>query len=177
MSEQQILLSPAAARGDKLSWATRIAYGGGDTACNVVFGMIGTVLTLFYTDYVGISIATVGLVMLISRLFDGVSDVIMGLMVERTNSRWGKSRPWLLWMSVPYAVSAILLFTVPQTTGTLQFLYLLVAYNFCTTVCYTAINLPYGSLSAMMTRASWERDMLSITRMSMSPFGRRVKAR
>ena len=54
----------------------------------------------------------------------------------------------------------------------LQFLYLLVAYNFCTTVCYTAINLPYGSLSAMMTRASWERDMLSITRMSMSPFGR-----
>lgn len=92
--------------------------------------------------------------MLISRLFDGVSDVIMGLMVERTNSRWGKSRPWLLWMSVPYAVSAILLFTVPQTTGTLQFLYLLVAYNFCTTVCYTAINLPYGSLSAMMTRAS-----------------------
>ncbi|MDU7649181.1 MAG: hypothetical protein E7K17_14560 [Klebsiella michiganensis] len=54
MSEQQILLSPAAARGDKLSWATRIAYGGGDTACNVVFGMIGTVLTLFYTDYVGI---------------------------------------------------------------------------------------------------------------------------
>ena len=50
MSEQQILLSPAAARGDKLSWATRIAYGGGDTACNVVFGMIGTVLTLFYTD-------------------------------------------------------------------------------------------------------------------------------
>ena len=57
--------------------------------------MIGTVLTLFYTDYVGISIATVGLVMLISRLFDGVSDVIMGLMVERTNSRWGKSRPWL----------------------------------------------------------------------------------
>lgn len=93
MSEQQILLSPAAARGDKLSWATRIAYGGGDTACNVVFGMIGTVLTLFYTDYVGISIATVGLVMLISRLFDGVSDVIMGLMVERTNSRWGKSRP------------------------------------------------------------------------------------
>ena len=81
MSEQQILLSPAAARSDKLSWATRIAYGGGDTACNVVFGMIGTVLTLFYTDYVGISIATVGLVMLISRLFDGVSDVIMVLMV------------------------------------------------------------------------------------------------
>ena len=172
MSEQQILISPVASRGDKLTWTTRIAYGGGDTACNVVFGMIGTVLTLFYTDYVGISIATVGLVMLISRLFDGVSDVIMGLMVERTNSRWGKSRPWLLWMSVPYAVSAILLFTVPQTTGTLQFLYLLVAYNFCTTVCYTAINLPYGSLSAMMTRTSWERDMLSITRMSMSPFGR-----
>ncbi|MGM0216099.1 MFS transporter [Enterococcus sp. AZ109] len=156
----------------KLSWKIRLSYGCGDTACNVVFGMISTVLTLFYTDYVGIAPATVGLVMLLSRVFDGFSDVVMGLIVERTNSKWGKSRPWILWMSVPFALSAILLFTVPKTTGNLMFLYLFVSYNFCTTICYTAINLPYGSLSAMMTRESSERDMLSIVRMGMSPFGR-----
>lgn len=156
----------------KISWGTRIAYGSGDVACNVVFGMVTTVLTLFYTDYAGVSVASVGLVMLISRLFDGVSDMIMGFIVEKTNSKWGKSRPWILWMSLPYAISAILLFTVPRTTEIVQFLYMMVTYNFCTTVCYTAINLPYGSLSTMMTRSSQERDMLSIVRMRMSPMGK-----
>lgn len=158
--------------GGKLGWGTRVAYGCGDTACNVVFGMISTLLTLFYTDYVGINAATVGLVMLLSRIFDGVSDAIMGIIVEKTNTRWGKSRPWLLWMCVPFAISAVLLFAVPQTKVSLQFLYMFVTYNFCNTVCYTAINLPYSSLSAMMTRISSERDMLSIVRMGLSPFGR-----
>lgn len=156
----------------RISWGTRIAYGSGDVACNVVFGMITTVLTLFYTDYAGVSVASVGLVMLLSRMFDGVSDMVMGFIVEKTNSKWGKSRPWILWMSIPYAVSAILLFTVPRTDAFLQFLYMMVTYNFCTTVCYTAINLPYGSLSTMMTRSSEERDMLSIVRMGMSPVGK-----
>lgn len=155
-----------------LSWGTRVSYAGGDVACNVIFGMVGTLLTLFYTDYVGINPAVIGLIMLLSRLFDGVSDLIMGIIVERTESRWGKSRPWILWMSVPYALSAVLLFTVPRTTGMLQFLYVFATYNFCTTVCYTAINLPYGSLSAMMTRISGERDMLSVVRMGLSPLGR-----
>ena len=158
--------------GEKLSWKVRLSYGCGDTACNVVYGMISTVLTLFYTDYVGVSPATVGLVMLLSRVFDGGSDVIMGLIVQKTNSKWGKSRPWVLWMSLPYTLAAVLLFTVPHSTNLVQFLYIFVTYNLCTTVCYTAINVPYGSLSAMMTRSSGERDMLSIVRMGMSPFGR-----
>ena len=156
----------------KLTWGTRVAYAGGDVACNVIFGMIGTLLTLFYTDYVGISPAVVGMVMLLSRLFDGVSDLVMGVIVENTKSRWGKSRPWILWMSVPYALSAVLLFSVPHTTGMVQAVYIFVTYNFCTTLCYTALNLPYGSLSAMMTRASSERDMLSVVRMGLSPIGR-----
>lgn len=156
----------------RIGWGTRFAYGCGDTACNVVFGMISTLLTLFYTDYVGVSAATVGLVMLLSRMFDGVSDAVMGIIVERTDTKWGKSRPWLLWMCVPFAVSAVLLFAVPHSTASVQFLYMFVTYNFCNTVCYTAINLPYSSLSAMMTRISSERDMLSVVRMGLSPFGR-----
>ena len=74
----------------KLSVSTGLCYAGGDVGCNIVFGMIGTLLTLFYTDYVGISAATVGLVMLLSRCFDGFSDLVMGVIVERTNSKWGK---------------------------------------------------------------------------------------
>ena len=136
------------AANGKLSWPVRLSYAGGDVACNVVFGMVGTLLTLFYTDYVGVAAATVGLIMLISRFFDGFSDMIMGIIVEKTNSKWGKSRPWILWMSVPYALSAILLFTVPHTMGLVQSVYIFVTYNFCTTVCYTAINLPYGSTTA-----------------------------
>ncbi len=155
-----------------ITWKEKISYGFGDTACNIVYGSISTVLTMFYTDYAGINPAGIGLVMLISRMFDGVSDFIMGLIVQKTNSKWGKSRPWLLWMSVPYALSAVLLFMVPHTTENLQLIYIFVTYNFCTTICYTAINLPYGSLSAMMTKVSQERDMLSIVRMGMSPFGR-----
>ena len=157
--------------GAHLSWLTRIAYGLGDTAQNVVWGAMG-ILTFFYTDYAGIDPAMVGLVMLISRCFDGFSDVIMGFIVERTNSKWGKSRPWILWMSVPFAISIVLIYTVPHGSSAMQFAYLFVTYNLCTTVCYTALNLPYGSLSAMMTRSSKERDMLSITRMCLSPWGR-----
>ena len=110
--------------------------------------------------------------MLISRIFDGCSDVIMGFVVNKTHSKYGQSRPWILWMAIPYAVSAVLLFTVPHTATNIQLIYIFVTYNFTATVCYTALNLPYGSLSAMMTRSSRERDMLSIVRMALSPIGR-----
>lgn len=155
----------------KLSWVTRVAYASGDVACNIVFGVI-SILTLFYTDYAGINPALVGLVMLLARAFDGFSDIIMGFIVEKTHSKWGKSRPWILWMSVPFALSAVLLFAVPQSTETVQFIYMFVTYNFCTTICYTALNLPYGSLSTMMTRVSVERDMLSVVRMGLAPLGK-----
>ena len=155
-----------------LRTGTRLAYGSGDVACNIVFGMISTLLTLFYTDYAGISPVTVGMIMLISRVFDGTSDVIMGVIVNKTKSKYGKARPYILWMALPYAISAILLFCVPQTTTTLQFIYMFVTYNLATTVLYTAINVPYGTLSTLMTRSSHERDLLSVFRMAMSPFGK-----
>lgn len=156
----------------KISFGTRVAYGCGDTACNIVYGMISTLLTLFYTDYAGVSPITIGMVMLISRVFDGSSDLIMGFLVDRTKSRWGKSRPWLLWMTVPYAIAAILMFTVPHSTEFVKGIYIFVTYNLTTTVIYTAINVPYGSLSTMMTRDSYQQDLLSIFRMILSPVGR-----
>lgn len=156
----------------KITFGTRIAYGSGDAACNIVSGMISTLLTLFYTDYAGVSPLTIGMVMLISRIFDGSSDMIMGFVVDRTKSKWGKSRPWILWMAIPYAIAAVLMFTVPHTTSFVKSIYIFVTYNLTTTVLYTAINIPYGSLSTMMTRDSYQQDLLSIFRMILSPIGR-----
>lgn len=153
-----------------LSWKTRIAYGLGDTAQNIVSGAM-VIIAFFYTDYAGIDPAVVGIIMLVSRCFDGFTDVVMGFIVERTNSKWGKSRPWILWASIPFAISIVIVYTVPHTSAGLQFAYIFVTYNF-SSLCYTALNLPYGSLSAMMTRLSKERDLLSITRMCLSPLGR-----
>ncbi len=162
-----------------IKWGTRLAYAGGDVACNIVFGMIGTLLTVYYTTCAGINIGDVGLIMLVSRVFDGVSDVIMGIVVEKTHSRWGKARPWLLWMALPFAISAVLLFCVPSVSSNLywvKILYVFVTYNFCSTVCYTAVNLPYGTLSTFMTSKSHERDMLGNVRMGLSPIGKIVAA-
>ena len=174
MKQSAAALQGADSQDIRLSWWNRLAYGCGDTACNIVCGMINALLTLFYTDYAGIPIATVGIVMLVSRIFDGTSDVIMGVIVNKTKSRWGKARPWLLWMAIPYVICAIAMFTVPQTSESVQFWYIFVTYNLCTTVCYTAINVPYGTLSTMMTRSSHERDLLSVVRMAMAPVGRLI---
>ena len=157
----------------KIGWGTRLAYAGGDVACNVVFGMIGTLLTLFYSDYALVNMTAIGTIMLCSRVFDGFSDVVMGILVEKTHSRFGKARPWLLWMSVPFCVSAVLLFTIDPNWGDVaKIIYVAITYNFCTTICYTAINLPYGTLSTLMTRSSHERDMIGNVRMGLSPIGK-----
>ena len=157
---------------EKVPFKLGFCYGSGDVACNIVFGMITSLLTLFYTDYAGVPVATVGMVMLVSRVFDGSSDVIMGIIVSKTHSRWGKARPWILWMSIPFCVTAVMLFTVPQTTASLQFWYIFLVYNLCTTVSYTAINVPYGTLSTLITKSSHSQDILSVFRMTMSPLGK-----
>ena len=158
----------------KIPWISRIGYGLADSSCNIVYGMINTLLTLFYTDYVGISFVTVGLVMLISRFLTEARTLLWVCWSARPVPRWGRSRPWLLWTALPYVITSVALFTVPQTSESLQFWYMFVTYNLCTTVCYTAINVPLGSLSTMMTRDSHERDLLSTVRMALAPVGRLI---
>ncbi len=158
--------------GAKISLREKLAYGMGDAACNIVYGLTG-ILTFFYTDYVGVPIGIIGLIMLISRVFDGGSDVIMGLITDRTHSKYGKARPWILRMCVPYAISGVLLFTIPAgATEMVKAVYIFITYNLVQTVCYTAINLPYSSLAALMTRDQYERGTINAIRMGISPFGR-----
>ena len=115
---------------EKVSLREQICYGLGDSACNVVYGLCSTLLTFFYTDYVGVNPLTVGMVFLITRVFDGISDLIMGFITDRTKSKWGKARPWILWMSVPYAVTFVLLFLIPANASNMvQAIYIFVTYT------------------------------------------------
>ncbi|MCC2864837.1 MAG: glycoside-pentoside-hexuronide (GPH):cation symporter [Clostridiales Family XIII bacterium] len=151
----------------------KFAFASGDVACNFVFGFTGSLLTLFYTDYAGVSAATVGLVMLVSRFLDGGSDLLFACIVDKVKSKHGKARPWVLWMSVPFGITYILLFTVPaDSTQLIKGIYVFVTYNLCTTVVYTALNLPYGSLSSLITRDTRQREFLQAFRMGLSPIGR-----
>ena len=159
--------------GQRVPLYEKFAFASGDVACNFVFGFTGSLLTLFYTDYAGVSAAVVGLVMLVSRCLDGFSDIVFACIVEKVKSKHGKARPWILWMSVPFGITYILLFTVPQDcTQAVKGIYIFVTYNLCTTIVYTALNLPYGSLSSLLTRDTRQREILQAFRMGLSPIGR-----
>ena len=150
----------------------RFSYGCGDFGCNIIYTAMSAFLMLYYTDYADVSALAVGTIMMVSRVFDGVSDIIMGVIVDRTKSRFGKARPWLLRMCVPFAVSGILLFSVPASWAPAPKLaYVFITYNLVSTVIYTAINVPYSALNALMTQDPYERSVLSIFRNLLATAG------
>lgn len=144
----------------KLSIKEKIGYGLGDTASHFVWDMVGFWILIFYTDTFGISAAAAGTIMLIARFWDMFSDPLMGIIADRTNTRWGKFRPYLLWMALPYSVLAVLTFTTPDLGPTGKVVYAGATYLLLMTV-FTAINLPYSSLGAVMTSDSYERAGLN----------------
>ncbi|MGC9373791.1 MAG: MFS transporter [Bacteroidales bacterium] len=144
----------------KLSFKEKVGYGLGDTASHFVWDMVGFWILIFYTDTFGISAAAAGTIMLIARLWDMISDPIMGIIADRTKTRWGKFRPYILWMALPYSVLAVLTFTTPSFDMTGKIIWAGTTYFLLMTV-FTAINLPYSSLSAVMTGDSYERAGLN----------------
>lgn len=155
-----------------LSVFERIAFGCGDAGCNIIYTAMTGFLLLYYTDYAGVSAAAVGTIMLISRIFDGVSDLVMGNIVDRTHSRFGKARPWILRMCIPFALAGVLLFSVPTSwASNAKLIYVFITYNLVSTIIYTAINVPYSSLNALMTQDPYERSVLSIFRNLLATAG------
>lgn len=146
-----------------LKLSERISYACGDAASNVVWAALGAFVMMYYTDVAHIDPKAIGMVMLISRLLDGVSDLVMGLVVDHTKSRFGKARPWLLRIAIPFAIATTLMFSVPDFENKAKIIYIFVTYNLVMTM-YTMINLPYGSLSTLMTDDSYERSVLNIFR-------------
>ena len=144
----------------KLSLKEKIGYGLGDTASHFVWDMVGFWILIFYTDTFGISAAVAGTIMLIARFWDMLSDPLMGVIADRTNTKMGKFRPYILWMAIPYSVLAVLTFSTPDFSQTGKIIYAGATYLLLMTV-FTAINLPYSSLGAVMTSDSTERAGLN----------------
>ena len=145
----------------------KFGYGLGDTASNIVFQMVANFMLIFYTDVYGLSAAAAGTLLLAVRLFDGVTDPIMGSIADRTRSRWGSYRPYILFLAVPYGVFACLAFITPDFDPTGKLIYAYVTYGLLMT-CYTAINIPYGALGAVMTNDPTERASLQSYRFAMA---------
>lgn len=152
----------------KVPVSEKLAYCFGDPALTLMYTMTTTLLIYFYTNVVGISAGAVGMIMLVSRVFDGVSDVAMGTIIDRTHSKYGKARIWILRLAVPYALAAVLLFTMPNLGPTGKIAYAFVTYNIMNTVVYTAISQPFHALGSLMSRDRTERDVICNIRMILS---------
>lgn len=157
---------------EKVTVKERLAYGCGDFSSNIMYSAMAAFLMFYYTDYVGVSSAVVGTIMLFSRLFDGISDLIMGIIIDRTKSPFGKARVWILRLVIPYAIGTVMLFAVPSSwSETAKYVYIFFSYNIAFTVLFTGINLPYATLTALMTQNQYERSVLSIFRMILATCG------
>lgn len=152
-------------QGNKPTWKEILAFAVGDGGCNLVWTTIGSYLTLYYTDSVGIAAATIGTLMLISRLFDGISDLIMGSIIDRTRTRWGKARPWILWSAIPMGVGLIVMFSVPSALSSGgKLAYASVTYVIMAAVIYTACNLAYNTLLSLAAPDPKDRVTMSSIR-------------
>jgi GPH family glycoside/pentoside/hexuronide:cation symporter len=148
----------------KLSIKEKVGYALGDGAANIAWRGVATFLFIFYTDVFGISPATVGVLMLIARFSDGIIDIIMGVICDRTNTKYGKFRPWILWTAIPLGITLSLLFTSPNLGPTGKIIYAYATYLLFF-IMYTANNIPYGALMAVMTGDDKERTSLGSYRM------------
>jgi GPH family glycoside/pentoside/hexuronide:cation symporter len=147
-----------------LKISEKIGYALGDGAANIAWRGVATFLFIFYTDVFGIHPATVGVLMLIARFGDGIVDVFMGIICDRTHTKYGKFRPWILWTAVPLGISLSLLFTAPALSNSGKVWYAYATYLLFFLI-YTANNIPYGALMAVMTGDNKERTSLGSYRM------------
>lgn len=142
----------------------KIAYGFGDAASSMYWKIFTFYLAIFYTDVFGIPAAAAGTMFLVTRIWDTANDPIMGIIGDRTNTRWGKFRPYLLWIAFPLAIIGVLLFTTPDLSVNGKIIYAYISYTLMM-MAYTAINVPYASLLGVMTAKSDERTSFASFRM------------
>ncbi|MCF8262495.1 MAG: MFS transporter [Melioribacteraceae bacterium] len=144
----------------KIKFSEKVSYGFGDFASSMFWKLFSMFLLFFYTDVFGISAAAVGTMFLVTRIWDAANDPLMGIIGDRTKSRWGKFRPYLLFVAVPFAIVGILTFTTPDLSSDGKLIYAYVTYTLMMMV-YTAVNVPYSSLMGVMTNDTGERTTLA----------------
>ncbi len=154
-----------------LRWYNKVGYGSGDVAGNVVYALLSAFAMIYLTDTVGLNAGVVGTLMMLSKLFDGVSDITFGTLLDRTRTRLGKARPWMLWAFVGCAVTLVAVFTIPPTLGEwTKYAWFFIAYTLLNAVFFTANNISYSALTALITKNPSERVQMGSIRF-MFAFG------
>lgn len=154
---------PAATARARLSIKEKVGYSLGDAASNIYFQTFVVFLPIFYTDVFGLSAAAMGTMLLVTRIFDAVNDPVMGVLADRTETRWGKFRPYIAALALPLAIGGVLAFTTPDLSDTGMLVYAYVTYSLLI-VLYTAVNVPYSALMGVITPNSMERTEVSTYR-------------
>lgn len=145
---------------EKLKFTEKLGYGLGDTASNFFFQVFNIFLLYYYTDIFGIPAAAVGTMFIVTKIVDAVSDPILGLVADRTETRWGKFRPYLLWGAIPYAILGYAMFASPDLSDTGKLIYAYATYTLMM-LAYTAINVPYSALMGVISPSSVERTKVA----------------
>ncbi len=148
---------------EPLKLSEKIGYGFGDAASSMFWKLFGMYLIFFYTDIFGIPAAVVGTMLLVTRVGDAAFDPLVGILGDRTNTRWGKFRPYLLWMAIPIGVIVVLTFTTPNISTGGKIIYAYVTYSLMMII-YSLINVPYASLMGVMTNDGKQRTTLATYR-------------
>ena len=157
-------MSTATAEKKYLKWYQKVAYGSGDLAANCSYGLVSSFILLYLTGTMGLNSGIIGTLMLASKFLDGISDVIFGTLIDRTHSKLGKARPWMLYGQIGLSVCLFLLFAVPAADTTVQYIYFFVVYTALNAVFFTANNIAYSSLVALITKNNNERVQLGSIR-------------
>ncbi len=148
----------------RTSFGEKVGYGFGDMSSSMFWKIFSYYLPFFYSNIFGLTLDQVALLLVVTRIWDAVSDPMMGVLADRTSTKWGKYRPYLMLMAVPFALSGIFLFSTPAATPTLKLVWAYLTYIMMMTV-YTGINVPYGAMLGVMTDDSDTKTVLSSYRM------------
>ena len=154
-----------------LNWYNKIGYGSGDIAGNVVYALLSAFVMIFLTDTVGMNAGIVGTLIAVSKLFDGVSDIFFGSLIDKTHTKMGKARPWMLYGYFGCAICLVAIFCIPaDITPTAQYAWFFIAYTLLNAGFYTANNIAYSALTALITKNNHERVQMGSIRF-MFAFG------
>ena len=152
-----------------LKWYNKVGYGSGDLAANCIYGLVTSFVMIYLTDTVGLNSGVIGVLIAVARVFDGISDVIFGNLMDKTHTKMGKARPWMLWTQIGNCICLVLLFSVPMGMGqTAQYAYFFITYVLLNVIFYTANNIAYASLTSLITKNTNERVQMGSIRFMFS---------